>query len=139
MQLVLDGAAYCRTKKCALVARYPLVLSSLQVCWEGVDRAHNCEVCEKCIRTKMNLMAVGIDAPPCFSSPLAMDDIGTLRAKNAVQLGELKSILSYADQHGVRAEWVNRLAAVIQREERAQGAKATGGIVGRLRRLAGGW
>ncbi|MBL8225894.1 MAG: hypothetical protein JNM50_11250 [Chromatiales bacterium] len=117
MQLVHDGAAYSRTEKCALLVQYPQILGALQVCWEGTDRSHNCGRCEKCIRTKMNLLAVGAMDPGCFSQPLEINDVLRLRPQNRVQVGELKSILSYAGKHGLQGAWIDALATVVAQFE----------------------
>jgi hypothetical protein len=137
MQFVLDGSALSRTEKCALLARYPQVIAALQVCWEGRDRAHNCGRCEKCVRTKMNLLAVGVADAPCFSEPLHIRDVSDLQPRNDVQLGELKSILAYAERHGVRGEWVSALSAVVARCEGGEPVPRRSGFLRSVRELLG--
>ena len=70
MAIVHDGAAFCRTDKIAFLADVPAALRSLKVCWEGKDQGRNCGVCEKCVRTQINLMAVGVADAPCFDRSL---------------------------------------------------------------------
>ena len=53
-----DGAQYARTDKTALVARHPVALSHLHVCWKNAA-AHNCGVCAKCLRTMATLEVLG--------------------------------------------------------------------------------
>ncbi len=67
------------------------------MCWEGVDQGRNCGVCEKCIRTKLNFLAAGIESPECFQEPLAIEDVHSLRVRNLRQLHELQMILGDLD------------------------------------------
>jgi hypothetical protein len=67
------------------------------VCWEGVDQGRNCGVCEKCIRTKLNFLAAGIESPECFQEPLTIEDVHSLRVRNLRQLHELQMILGDLD------------------------------------------
>lgn len=109
MRLVLDGTAYNRTEKLAIIAAYPTVLKTLKVCWEGDDPARNCGRCEKCIRTKMNLLAIGIGNAPCFEEPLNPSQITDMNIRNRIQLSELKAILQYSQNHHVQGAWIDLL------------------------------
>lgn len=109
LQLVIDGAASTRTEKVAEISRIPASLRILKVCWEGNTPEKNCGKCEKCIRTKMNLLAVGISDAPCFDEPCNPGDILRMRVRNKVQLAELQSIYRYVRQHGVQGQWVDNL------------------------------
>jgi hypothetical protein len=59
IEIVSDGAGATRTQKVAALAAEPLAMRWLRVCWENHDRAYNCGRCEKCLRTKVALQAVG--------------------------------------------------------------------------------
>jgi hypothetical protein len=53
------GAGHDRFEKLAYIARHPIVLKTLHVCWE--DRSEkNCGRCEKCYRTLLALDVLGI-------------------------------------------------------------------------------
>ena len=109
MRLVLDGCAYSRTEKLAKIAKIPTVLRTLKVCWEGADTERNCGKCEKCIRTKLNFLAVGIPNPACFDEGLDISRILHMPLRNEVQLTELKSIHMYVQKHHVQGAWVDNL------------------------------
>jgi len=109
MEIVHEGAGYSRTEKAELVATNPEARRALKVCWEGSDQASNCGVCEKCVRTKLNFMAVGCDAPECFSTPAGSNEIAQINVRNAAQLNELQSILDYCYNHDIKKPWVNDL------------------------------
>lgn len=109
MRLVLDGAAYSRTEKLAEIVKLPTTQRTLKVCWEGADRERNCGQCEKCLRTKLNFLAVGIRNPACFDDGLCLDRIAHIPLRNKAQLAELKSILQYAKAHHRSGDWVDKL------------------------------
>lgn len=109
MRLVLDGSAYTRTEKMQTLRQYPTALKTLKVCWEGAAQDRNCGVCEKCIRTKLNLLAVGVSDAPCFDQPLELEQIQKIRLINDAQLLELRTIQDFVKGHGVDGPWVSYL------------------------------
>ena len=104
LEIVHEGAGYSRTEKVDLVASHPLARRTVMVCWEGPDQGRNCGVCEKCMRTRLNFMAVGVSAPECFDSPFHLDEISSIRVTH-----QLRSIRDYADRRGLEGEWVTLL------------------------------
>ncbi len=113
MEIVHEGAGYSRTEKAAIVARDPVALKTLKVCWQGRLQDRNCGVCEKCVRTHLNFVAVGAANPPCFEEPLKDSQIDTILPKNLTSLAELGGIVRFADQHGCSGPWLDRLKARI--------------------------
>ena len=95
--IVHDGAGYSRQKKVERLSKNVIARQNLKVCWEGVDQGRNCGVCEKCIRTKLNFLAAGIEFPECFQEPLTIEDVHSLRVRNLRQLHELQMILGDLD------------------------------------------
>lgn len=45
----------------AIASRDPLLLRQLRVCWKNPDQQYNCGICEKCLRTKMELRLAGAE------------------------------------------------------------------------------
>jgi hypothetical protein len=88
------------------IARDETVREALQVCLKRVDE--NCGRCRKCLRTRLNFMAAGIDAPECFAGELEWIDGIRIRS-------ELESILSHARSRQLDTEWTRR------REHRLRG------------------
>jgi hypothetical protein len=109
MQLILDGSAYTRTEKIETLRHYPTALRTLKVCWEGGNQERNCGVCEKCIRTKLNLLAVGVSDAPCFDEELDPEQILKIRLINDAQLLELQTIYSYVEKRKIAGLWVDNL------------------------------
>ncbi|MDP2561431.1 hypothetical protein [Psychrobium sp. 1_MG-2023] len=79
-----------RTQKVGLVAQNETALASIRVCYntDHIDNEHiNCGYCEKCVRTKLALLAYGkLEHATCF--PDSTIDIDKLRLVN------MKDILS---------------------------------------------
>ena len=97
--IVHDGAGYSRTEKVKLLSKNESARRSIKVCWEGINQGRNCGVCEKCIRTKLNFLAVGVTLPECFDQGLSEQSIYGLKVHNDAQLNELKSIIHYVDKN----------------------------------------
>lgn len=110
MNIVHDGAQFTRTAKVEFLVDFPAVVNRLKVCWEGSVQHENCGVCEKCIRTRLNFVAVGKNDPGCFPDAFHPSYIGKLRARNAFQLGELRTLLAYAKEKGISDPWVDMLS-----------------------------
>jgi hypothetical protein len=109
LSIVHDGAAFSRTEKVGFLANHPTACRTLKVCWAGKDQGTNCGVCEKCTRTRLNFLAVGVASPACFQEPLDMARITSIPLQNTTQLSELQTILRYARHKGIVADWVTLL------------------------------
>ena len=72
---------YSRMDKLALIkAHNPDLLRNLRVCWKNQGGAYNCGICEKCLRTKVELAAVGAcEMVLSFGSYDLMKDINKLK------------------------------------------------------------
>jgi hypothetical protein len=77
LRMVQPGAGATRTEKVRAIAELRSVREHLRVCWEGDEPGRNCERCEKCVRTKVNLLAAGHGAIPALG-PLQPDEIRSL-------------------------------------------------------------
>ncbi len=60
LEFVHDGCEATRVEKVARISEYDVVLEHLRVCWQNVDGTYNCGICEKCIRTMINLKVNGV-------------------------------------------------------------------------------
>ena len=109
--IVTGGGGFTRSERVKFIAKDNNLARSLRVCWEGERTGTNCGKCEKCIRTKLNFMANGLE-PVCFSDGLpSLKDIVTINARGAVQRAYLREIISTARRNGIKERWVNFLYA----------------------------
>lgn len=114
IDIVHEGAGYSRTEKAELVAQHPVALRTLKVCWQGRDQAANCGSCEKCVRTRLNFKAVGLDNVPCFDTKFEDSMIDEIDVGNIAQLTELVTISEFCHRRGVREPWVTLLDSKIE-------------------------
>jgi len=115
MSIVHDGAGFSRTEKVAALSQIPGAVDDIRVCWAGEKQDRNCGRCEKCLRTRLNLLACGIQKPLCFDEPLNLKDIEGIELRNTAVLAELQSILTYADEKGINGSWVGHLRRRVKR------------------------
>lgn len=81
LEVVHDGCEATRVDKARLVARFDVALSLLRVCHQNPRENLNCGLCEKCIRTMINLAAVGgLERCQTFARPLDLDRVRGLLA-----------------------------------------------------------
>jgi hypothetical protein len=97
-RIIHDGAGYSRTEKVEFLSKNPKARRSVKVCWEGFEQGRNCGICEKCVRTKLNFLAVGVRAPECFDEELTPQNVASIKVRNRTQFNELSSILHYVDK-----------------------------------------
>jgi hypothetical protein len=124
LRIVHDGAAFSRTDKIAFLSGFPAALASLKVCWEGKAQGRNCGVCEKCVRTQLNFLALGMTHPPCFDRPLDLRRIETIVIRNDALQAELRSIVEYAERRNVDEQWLRLLRKRVRRGQRNWTAKS---------------
>lgn len=115
LHIVHDGAGYSRTEKVEVVAQHQVASAAVKVCWEGVETHKNCGICEKCVRTRLNYLAIGIENPPCFDTPFDIGSLGRINLRNNAQCAELISIANFARARGIEAPWLHALEARIRR------------------------
>jgi hypothetical protein len=104
-----DGSGFSRTAKAAVVAKYDFAMSQLRVCYEGKLQYRNCGQCEKCMRTYLNFLAVGVDQPLCFDAPPSLSEVAAIKTRSHAQVAELESIVEYARKRNVKAQWLDDL------------------------------
>lgn len=127
LRIIHDGCEAHRVQKAALIAQSDVALQTLRVCWQNPNSAYNCGRCEKCLRTMVNLQAVGA-LEKCTTFEIALDH----RRVAALRMGD--------DAYHV-AYWRENLAAIRQKgtdprlEKAIQAAIRKAGPLRRLLRL----
>ena len=61
VQIIHDGTRFTRLEKVRELANWPTALAALRVCPECSGVEANCGRCEKCLRTRLELLAVGVE------------------------------------------------------------------------------
>ena len=68
--VVHDGGRFSRLEKVRDLASWPTALAALRVCPARLEDGGNCGKCEKCLRTRLELLAVGVDQTSAFGPSL---------------------------------------------------------------------
>jgi hypothetical protein len=100
LEVAHDGCECARTQKIARqIARSPLALEILRVCWSGTD--YNCCTCEKCLRTVIALDLVGaLDRCRAFELPLSRETCIRLRIQKDKDLVYWSELAAEAGRAG---------------------------------------
>jgi hypothetical protein len=99
-----EGSRFSRLEKVREVAESELALASLRVCPANVPGLLNCGNCEKCIRTRLELLAAGHDHTPTFGpSAVAPDTLErNLAIETAYQASFYHELVAPLAEHGFR-------------------------------------
>jgi hypothetical protein len=118
--VIYDGGEYARTEKAEGISDWAVGLNNLRVCWAGPLTGKNCGVCEKCIRTKLNFLAVGAKLPPSLSGMPSLIAVSRLRTTNEQQISLLNDIVDTAVQRNIKGPWVNALKFAVLKNKLIQ-------------------
>lgn len=88
------GAGANRSTKVGLIAQNDVVRNHLRVCWRHPDNGLNCGICEKCVRTRLALLAHGFEHTQSFHGTLTPELVLGIKIGNRIQLELLEEILS---------------------------------------------
>lgn len=118
-EVIHDGSSHSRCEKVAAIAAWPAGLAGLRVCWQGACKDRNCGLCEKCLRTKLNFLANGVEVPSSFED-VRVDpkDILSVRIRSNALRGDWLQILQCAQELGLQAPWMEAVSKVIRRRDR---------------------
>jgi len=136
LDFIHDGCEADRVSKAELISKCDDALKSLRVCPGGARSAHNCGRCEKCIRTMINLAAVGaLDRCTTFESPLDIRRVPRLLADDRTRPFFQENLRALERNNGDerlqralskaldRPEWRVRVLQFIRKKKRRWGRK----------------
>ncbi len=110
-----DGAELSRLEKVRLITEWEVAVNNIRVCWEGGVPGENCGTCEKCVRTQLELVALGITLRENFKAHLCPGMVIKIRPRNEMQLAYLSEILDYSNRNNLSAWWTDELGKVVRR------------------------
>jgi len=70
LTVIHDGSRFSRLEKVRDLANWPAALAALRVCPGSEGDRLNCGRCEKCLRTRLELLAVGVEETAAFGPSL---------------------------------------------------------------------
>jgi hypothetical protein len=73
--VVSTGGTHARIDRLAYLAAHPVLLEGLRVCYQPDAAGGNCGRCEKCVRTQLEMRAVGVDPGAAFPTRMSVEDL----------------------------------------------------------------
>ncbi len=70
LTVIHDGSRFSRLDKVRDLAGWPMALEAMRVCPSSVGDRANCGRCEKCLRTRLELLVAGVDDTAAFGPSL---------------------------------------------------------------------
>ncbi|HUC09585.1 MAG TPA: hypothetical protein VL985_04070 [Stellaceae bacterium] len=70
LAVIHEGARFSRVDKVRELATWPTALALLRVCPSNIKGVANCGVCEKCLETRLELLAAGVEETGAFGPSL---------------------------------------------------------------------
>lgn len=116
-RVIHDGSGFNRTEKLKVIAKWPLGIQNLRVCWEGDQTDRNCGSCEKCVRTRMNFLVAGIVNPSCFDTPLRKEHLRKISPSSGIRV-EWAKISREITKTGNGIEWLPEVERFLKRKNR---------------------
>lgn len=134
LKFVHDGCEADRVAKAALIGQSEMALRTLRVCFMHHGGAYNCGRCEKCIRTMLNLEAVGaLDQCSTFNVSLDPKFVRKTSVNTASKLRMMAHNLEALERQSGNEELTKALRYVMRRSPAATGLK------GQLNRMRHNW
>jgi len=72
--IVTTGGTHTRIERIGVIKNYLELIRNLRVCWQSEGGGTNCGVCEKCVRTRLEMMINGME-PDIFRLPMGPEKI----------------------------------------------------------------
>jgi hypothetical protein len=91
--LISTGGTHSRIDRLAYLAHHPQLLADLRVCYQADAGGANCGRCEKCVRTQLEMRAVGIATDAVFPTPMQLADLERARAHRPSVLMHFEDVL----------------------------------------------
>ena len=124
--VIHDGSRFSRLQKVRDLARWPTGLAALRVCPASAGPRANCGECEKCLRTRLELLAAGIGETEAFGPSVTPSEIWNAAAV-LESIGD--RVIFYEDLiEPLRARGYHELCGVLECKMRLIGTRPSGVI-----------
>ena len=123
--VIHDGSRFTRLDKVRDLARWPTALAALRVCPANVGDQPNCGQCEKCLRTRLELLAAGVEETTAFGPSLTPIELWNLAVPQPI--GD--RAIRYEDLlPTLRARGLSALCRVLEEKIVAYQGRVTEGV-----------
>jgi len=123
LTIIHDGARFSRFQKVRDLASWPTAMAVLRVCPASIGLRPNCRECEKCLRTRLELLAAGIDETEALGPSLVPAELWHEAVSRPLggRLAFYKELIE-----PLRARGYDELCRVLERKIAASGEQARG-------------
>ena len=115
-RIIHDGAGFRRSEKLIVLSNWSIGIRNLRVCWAGNKHDRNCGHCEKCVRTRLNLLLAGVDNPACFDTPIESSLFRFMVLKSDAVRIDWSLIRQEMIETGRGLEWLPYIEKVLKRK-----------------------
>lgn len=115
-RIIHDGAGFRRSEKLIILSNWSIGIRNLRVCWVGNKHDRNCGHCEKCVRTRLNLLLAGVDNPACFDTPIESSLFRFMVLKSDAVRIDWSLIRQEMIETGRGLEWLPYIEKVLKRK-----------------------
>jgi hypothetical protein len=112
--IISTGGTHQRIERVEYLGHHPRILESLRVCYQADAGGTNCGRCEKCVRTQLELRALGLQnaAARAFPNTFELSDLHAAKARTPLVVSLFENIFErLAPDDPVRPEvekWLRR-------------------------------
>lgn len=78
-EFISDGMEHNRIERIEMIKSWQACTDNLRVCWKNKDKSKNCGKCEKCIRTKLEYLCLGIGYLPTMPTQFSISDFDLIK------------------------------------------------------------
>jgi hypothetical protein len=110
-----DGASHSRPEKVKAISEWNVGIENLRVCWQGRMKDRNCGVCEKCVRTKLNFLASGVQIPGCFEDDEMPVDLKRFQLKKPGVISDWTQIIEHANRNHIDEVWLDGVKKLLKK------------------------
>lgn len=111
--IISTGGTHTRLQKIQFLKEFPDLVGRLRVCWQNNSNGRNCGECEKCDRTRLELIQSGIDRD-IFNKPYDEERLRNRTITTKPQLMFYEDVLLSAEEgsivHAIAKEILDREA-----------------------------
>lgn len=125
-----------RLQRISIICHNQNILDSVRVCFFPPEDKLNCERCEKCVRTKLGLYALGkLEQAKSFSAPLKAGDICRVDISSDASYSNYQEIRALLQDNQADAELIDEIDKLLQRYRKWKSWKEETNLKGTLKRL----
>jgi hypothetical protein len=124
-RVIHHGVETSRLDKIRELARWPLALEHLRVCWKNPKNAYNCGRCEKCLRTLILLEIAGLAGQPLpFDAGLDFKTVADVEMASSIVLKQWEQIQQMLREYDPQGALRRAVGTMLERNRKRLGLQS---------------